>query len=164
MSRGLGRIQLKLLAILDEHPCVDTYVAARLLYRPDASGSVILTAAQVKATHRALRGLLACDRVEAFGRNSHGRMQWRKRGSRQADIDRAVATLEEIHSREGFAAARRAEWRLRAAMLNHTSLRDFAGVLGVSKSTAARIRQRNDCQPTRAPLARIRADDGESDG
>ena len=85
--------------------------------------------------------MLARERVERFGCNSKGRMQWRKHGARAADIEQALVTLEEINSREGLAAARRQEWRLRAAMLDHTSLRDLAAVLGVSKSTAARQRR-----------------------
>jgi hypothetical protein len=138
MSKGLSHMQSKILAILTENARIDTHQTAQLLYH----GSVISipTRSQLKATHRALSSLLKRKLIEEFGRNSLGRMQWRKLGSRDADVERAVAELEAIQARDGFGAARKQQWKLIAAVSNRTSYRDIASVLGVSKSTAARLR------------------------
>jgi len=57
MSRGLGRVQVGLLAIIEQHEKpLNTYRLARMFYQPNVEGSV-LTMAQVKATYRALCSL-----------------------------------------------------------------------------------------------------------
>jgi hypothetical protein len=143
MSKGLGSRQTALLQIIGEHDGpLDTFQLARLLYHPQAAPNerVVLANAQIKATHRALRALLKRGQIEEFGCNRRGRMQWRKQGSRDQDTDKAVAELEATHASNGFAAARKIEWKLYTAMMNHTSLRDRANVLHISKSSIWRLK------------------------
>jgi hypothetical protein len=68
MSRGLGKVQVGLLAIIErqEKP-VHTYHLARLFYQPHVEGKCVLTQAQVKATYRALRSLQQRGKIESFG-------------------------------------------------------------------------------------------------
>jgi hypothetical protein len=54
MSRGLGRVQTGLLAIIERQAgALSTYKLARLYYQPDVEGQCWLTEAQAKATYRA---------------------------------------------------------------------------------------------------------------
>lgn len=142
MSKSLGSRQAKLPEIIDQRndAPLDTFQLARMIYHPQAAPNddVVLTKAQATATHRALRGLLKRGLIEDYGYSSLGRTQWRKIGSRDRGIEKAVAELEAIIATQEFAAARRSQWKLLAAMANPTSIRGKAGVLGVSKSTILR--------------------------
>jgi hypothetical protein len=143
MSRGPGKLQSRLLEILatTEDQPLDTFLLAAGIYKPepDPQGRILLTTAQIKAVHRALRSLLKAGKIEEFGHNSKGRMQWRRLGARARDTDKALAEIEA----EVAAGKPQAKFQAKflAAMLNHTSARDMAGVLGISKSTVLRDRR-----------------------
>lgn len=92
MSRGPGKAQTELLRIIDQgDDRLDTFRLATMLYHPRATGDVVLSMAEIKATHRALRGLLKDGKIEDFGCNSLGRMQWAKLGSRDRLIEKVTA-------------------------------------------------------------------------
>jgi hypothetical protein len=69
MSRGLGRVQVGLLAIIEraEKP-LNTYQLARMFYQPKVEGKCVLTMAQAKATYRALCSLEKRGKIESYGR------------------------------------------------------------------------------------------------
>lgn len=131
MSRGIGRVQTDILRVLERFDGpLDT--SQMLLHGPNRTG--------IKATQRALRGLLKRGLIESFGRNSFGRMQWRKLGSRARDIANVIAEIEAAEAAGDKAAGMRMQRKMFIAMLDHTSTRDAAQCLGISKSTVSRDR------------------------
>lgn len=85
MSRGLGQIQRKVLALVAARrvrgvECdLDTFVLTRLVYdvQPDEHDSHLLTDAQVVSVRRALRQLERAGKVVCLGRGyTDGRARW----------------------------------------------------------------------------------------
>ena len=102
MSRGLGRVQIGLLAIIErqEKP-VYTYRLARLFYQPHVEGRCQLTRAQVKATYRALCSLAKAGKIERRdGRGRNGFIWWRR-------LDPQRLTSDERLARENIGSHRR---------------------------------------------------------
>src|SRR5262245_22888575 len=105
MSKGLGRIQRRVLELCERHKddgCLTASMFAALVYeiKPDSNGMHWVTGAQLSAVRRALAGL-----------------------SRLGKIRRA-ATFK-----DGFG------WELSNGHEDKPSLRQLAAQLGVSKST-----------------------------
>jgi hypothetical protein len=78
MSRGLGSVQVGLLAIIQQQDKpLDTYDLARRFYHSGAEGPCMLSAAQIKATYRALCSLHKRGKiVRTEGRGSGGFVWW----------------------------------------------------------------------------------------
>ncbi|MBR1237732.1 hypothetical protein [Bradyrhizobium sp. AUGA SZCCT0182] len=104
MSRGLGRIQREVLALIaarrirDKECDLDTYQLTRLVYdvKPDENDFHRLTDAQVVAVRRALRGLERAGMVARLYRTSQNREVW--------------ATAERAAQHEREMGVRRARW------------------------------------------------------
>jgi hypothetical protein len=78
MSRGHGKLQRHLLAIINEDHCVETFTLAALAYQvePDATGQVILNESQLASVRRSLLSLKREGLVMDFGRGPRGRRYW----------------------------------------------------------------------------------------
>ena len=77
MSRGTGRIQQELLAILDRHSgALDTFDLAAKAYalQPGKDGVIELTDAHLVSARRALQGLARADKIYRLGRGK--RLLW----------------------------------------------------------------------------------------
>ena len=98
----------------------------------------MLSRSQIKATHRALRGLLRRGLIERDGHNSLGRMLWRKLGSRDRAVERIKAEIEtaKVAGDQSRCVLLRSE--LLAAEGEGRSAGAVARYLGVSKSTVLR--------------------------
>jgi len=96
MSRGLGRVQIGLLAIIErQENNIDTYRLARLFYQPHVEGTCYLTDAQIKATYRALCSLAKRGKIERCfkGRGANGFIWWRRLGAEHPAPDEILARL-----------------------------------------------------------------------
>jgi hypothetical protein len=99
MSRGLGRIQREVLALIaarrirDRECDLDTYQLTRLVYdvKPDENDFHLLTDAQVVAVRRALRGLERAGKVARLYRTGKNREVW-------ATLERAAQHEREIEA------------------------------------------------------------------
>lgn len=98
MSRGLGKVQVGLLAIIErQDKPINTYRLARLFYQPHVEGKCVLTQAQAKATYRALCSLERRGKIESFGRRGHGYggaygfIWWGRLGLRSLTADKVSA-------------------------------------------------------------------------
>jgi hypothetical protein len=94
MRRGLGRVQVGLLAIIErEQKCLNTYQLARMFYQPEVQGKCVLTDAQAKATYRALCSLEKRGKIESYGHRgngfggAYGFVWWDRLGARQVQQD-----------------------------------------------------------------------------
>src|SRR5215216_3723479 len=80
MSRGLGKIQHRLIKILRAHPGhLDTFELTARVYElsPDERGHVVLSHVQVGAVRRALRALVNKGIIATVGRHWRGgRQHW----------------------------------------------------------------------------------------
>jgi hypothetical protein len=80
MSKGLGWVQRRLLALFEQHDgaVFDTYQLAAWVYRvkSDDAGWTTVSDAQIAAVKRALASLKAKGRVFSFHRVSNGRRLW----------------------------------------------------------------------------------------
>jgi hypothetical protein len=79
MSRGPGRIQSRLLRLLEETAgVIDTFSAAATVYdcRPDADGTTTIPESQLVAVRRALASLAKQGKVYAGHRGRDGRRLW----------------------------------------------------------------------------------------
>ena len=115
MSRGLGRVQIGLLAIIErQEKNVDTYHLARLFYQPHVEGMCYLTDAQIKATYRALCSLAKRGKIERCfkGRGANGFIWWRRLGAKHLGPDELLARL----NADRVLGALAFEQRMRAAM------------------------------------------------
>src|SRR5262245_42922504 len=73
MSRGLGKVQAGLLAIIErEEKPLNTYRLARLYYQPHVERKCLVTDAQAKATYRARCSLEKRGKIESYGRRGNG--------------------------------------------------------------------------------------------
>ena len=131
MSRGIGKVQSELLRILEREDRLDTFQLAALVYqvKADEHGRTILTRSQLTAIRRGLQGLLKRGRIEEFGRNSLGRMQWRRLSSRDRDIAKAETAIE-AEIANGRPRPGECQMRMLKACMNHTSASDIAAVIG----------------------------------
>jgi hypothetical protein len=114
MSRGLGRVQTGLLAIIErQEKNIHTYHLARLLYQPHVEGVCHLTDAQIKATYRALCSLQKCGKIERCfkGRGANGFIWWRRLGAERSD-EVSLARLDADRALAAFAFGQ----RIRTAM------------------------------------------------
>ena len=112
MSRGLGRVQTGLLAIIErqEKP-LNTYKLARMFYQPDCQGQCLLTDAQIKATYRALSSLAKRGKIKRReDRGTYGFIWWRRL---DALTDEEMAARIEL---DRITAAYALEQRMQAAM------------------------------------------------
>ncbi len=108
MPRSLGKLQVRLLAILESrHEPLDTFELTALAFevRPRARGRG-LERTQVNSTHRALQRLAEAKLIMELGRNFRGgRTQW---ASLQVGLPLAIRraqTLNEFDAAEGRHAA-----------------------------------------------------------
>jgi hypothetical protein len=98
MSRGLGKVQVGLLAIIErQEKAIHTYHLARLLYQPHVEGKCLLTNAQAKATYRALCSLEKRGKIESYGHRgsgfggAYGFIWWSRLGQRSLAADERSA-------------------------------------------------------------------------
>jgi hypothetical protein len=100
MSKGLGKIQIEMQRIIEasDKP-LSTFELAAMLYRPAGD----LTPAQIKATGRAVRGLVKRGKVQKEGHGSDGRARWAKAGYENLALK---VILEQIERDKAEAAAR----------------------------------------------------------
>jgi hypothetical protein len=97
MSRGLGKIQREVLALVtarkvrDVECDLDTFMLARLVYRvkPDKNDFHLLTDAQVVSVRRALRSLERAGKVARLYRSTSNRDVW-------GTLERAAAMKREM--------------------------------------------------------------------
>jgi hypothetical protein len=95
MSRGLGKVQIGLLAIIEriEKP-LNTYRLARLFYQPHVEGHCLLTPTQVKATYRALCSLERRGKIVSHGHKGNeyggggGFVWWSRLGEKCVTADK----------------------------------------------------------------------------
>jgi hypothetical protein len=117
MSRGLGKVQTGLLAIIErqtqERP-LSTYRLARLYYQPNVEGTCLLTDAQIRATYRALCSLAKRGKIKRCfeGRGREGFIWWCRLDAQQLTEDELVAR----QNMDRLAAASAFEERMRIAM------------------------------------------------
>jgi hypothetical protein len=107
MSRGPGKVQQEALRIINSaERRLDTFDLAKEIFRaaPDEQGCTLLSQAQIKSAHRALRALLKRKLICAVGCNSQGRMQWRSEKGRRDDEARMENILLETVGPFAFAA------------------------------------------------------------
>jgi hypothetical protein len=98
MSRGLGKVQAGLLAIIErqEKP-THTYRLARMFYQPEVVGKCLLIRAQVKATYRALCSLEKRGKIESHGHRGNGYggadgfIWWNRLGAERLTADERLA-------------------------------------------------------------------------
>jgi hypothetical protein len=77
MSKGLGRLQVEMLRIIEaDGKPLSTFELAAMLYHPAGE----LTPSQIKATGRAVRGLVKRGNVQKEGHGRDGRARWAKAG------------------------------------------------------------------------------------
>jgi hypothetical protein len=94
---------------------LDTFEVAREIFRPNEQGEVLLTAAQLNSTHRALRALSQRGCVHARGCNSQGRMRWCSETIKREQDERVAEILAGLELAKLEFAARMKE-RLEAAL------------------------------------------------
>ena len=92
MSRGLGKVQARTLALLREKGELDPLELAGIVYgvEPDAAGIVRVNDAQCAAVRRALTTLQQRGLAFRTGFNTLGRSCWRDRAAAVEYVDRVA--------------------------------------------------------------------------
>ena len=95
MSRGPGKLQRRLLAILEEDEgLIDTYeLTARAFdYEPDETGQIMLSDARLVSVRRALSGLVRTGKLHDLGRHwRRGRKHW---GNERTALRYLIRTMQ----------------------------------------------------------------------
>ena len=109
MSRGLGKVQAGLLAIIErEQKSLNTYQLARMFYQPEVQGRCVLTMAQAKAAYRTLCSLEKRGKIESYGHRgngyggAYGFIWWSRPGTQRLQQDRHHAQM--LAAAVGFAS------------------------------------------------------------